>query len=71
MVLGRNSCTPLPAPVRHHVFQNLKMTHPPNIVCHKLQPSLSLLPRIKPFSRAAAPKRHFVIVLTVSEIERI
>ena len=36
-----------------------------------LEPRLSLLPRFKPFPQACAPKRHFTIELTVSEIERI
>ncbi len=69
MALGQNSRTP--PPVWHYITYDLQIPHSSDIVPHKLQPRLSLLPRFKSFPRVAAPNRHFAIELTVSEIERI
>jgi len=44
-VLGRNSRTP--PPVRHHITHHLRLPHSSDVVPHKLQPRLNLLPRIE------------------------
>ena len=69
--LGQNSPMSSPAPVRHHVFYDLRdFPLSEHRVPQASTASQSLIRRIKSFSKACTPKRRF-IELTVFEIETL